>query len=196
MGKQNFKKVFLSASIPSIERNPLYYNTADIVAIKDAIQALATTAISKTHLIWGGHPSITPLLRSVMQRMNIKVHSHITLYLSKYFEQDFLGDNFAFENIRLVEKSKSEKESLEIMRNQMFSENEFAAGIFIGGMEGVETEYELFTKYHPNALILPVASTGAASRVLYHQSTENFDNRLLNDYAYMALFRDLLKGVI
>jgi hypothetical protein len=196
MAKKELKKIFLSASIPGIGRKPLYYNTADVVAIKDAIQALATTVISKTHLIWGGHPSITPLMRSVMQRMNIKVHEHITLYLSEYFERDFLGDNFAFENIRLVEKRESEKESLEIMRNQMFSENEFAAGIFIGGMEGVETEYELFTKYHPNALIIPVASTGAAARVLYHQSTENFNNRLLNDYAYMALFRDQLKELV
>ena len=66
----------------------------------------------------------------------------------------------------------------------------------MGGMEGVEQEYELFIKHHPTALVLPIASTGAAARVLYNKSKEKHNSRLLNDYAYMALFRDLLKEFV
>ncbi len=35
---------------------------------------------------------------------------------------------------------------------------------FIGGMEGVEEEYKMFIRKHPHAIILPIASTGAAAK--------------------------------
>ena len=40
----------------------------------------------------------------------------------------------------------------------MIQSAKFAAGVFIGGMEGVEQEYELFVRAHPKALALPVAT--------------------------------------
>ena len=67
MVKKDMNNIFLSASIPSPERDRKYYDTADIVAIRDAVRALATVVIPKAHLIWGGHPSITPLIRFVME---------------------------------------------------------------------------------------------------------------------------------
>ena len=76
----------------------------------------------------------------------------------------------------------------------MFTENHFAAAIFIGGMEGIEDEFKLFREFHPHALLLPIASTGAATRIVYsdYLPREMRNKRLENDYAYMSLFQDLL----
>lgn len=196
MAKDNLNKVFLSASIPYPDRDKKYYDTADIVSIRDAVRALATVVIPKAHLIWGGHPSITPLIRFVMDRMNIDLKTHITLYQSLFFEEYFPPDNFAFENIVLTEKRNNRDESLELMRNKLINENDFKVGIFIGGMEGINDEYVMFKERHPNALILPIASTGAAAKILFENQQQVFDIRLKNDYAYMALFRDLINDYI
>ena len=56
-------KIFLSASIPLPDRHPKYIETADISAIRDAVNALAKVVIPNAILVWGGHPSITPLIR-------------------------------------------------------------------------------------------------------------------------------------
>jgi hypothetical protein len=82
------------------------------------------------------------------------------------------------------------------MRKSLILDNNFIAGIFIGGMEGIIDEFELFVKTHPNALVLPIASTGAAAKILFDKIKPQPDIRLLNDYAYMALFRDLLVDFI
>ena len=196
MAKDNLNKVFLSASIPYPDRDKKFYDTADIVSIRDAVRALATVVIPKAHLIWGGHPSITPLIRFVMDRMNIDLKKHITLYQSLFFEDYFPPGNFAFENIVLTEKRPNRDESLELMRSKLINENDFKVGIFIGGMEGINNEYVMFKERHPKALILPMASTGAAANILYESQPKKFDTRLKNDYAYMALFRDLLNDYI
>ena len=78
----------------------------------------------------------------------------------------------------------------------MIEENDFQVGIFIGGMEGIFEEFELFSKAHKDALILPVASTGGASKILFDKTPHNYDKRLEADYAYMTLFRELLKNTI
>jgi len=76
----------------------------------------------------------------------------------------------------------------------MFSENEFAAAVFIGGMDGIEVEYNMFQEYHPKAIILPIASTGAATKIVYENlfPKELRNDRFLNDYGYMSLFQKYL----
>jgi len=197
MATKHLNKVFLSASIPSIDRDKKFYDTADIIAIRDSVRALGTVVIPNAHLVWGGHPSITPLIRYVMQRMSSNLKQHVTLYQSLYFEDKFPVDNFDFENIILTSKViHNQKESLNIMRSRMIKENDFSAGIFIGGMEGVLEEYELFVQHHPTSIILPIASTGAGAKIIYENNIGRFDKRLKNDYAYMALFKDLLNELI
>jgi len=188
--------IFLSASIPSQERDTKYFATADIVAIRDAVRALATVAIPKTTLVWGGHPAITPLIRYVLSKMNVDLKDHVTLYQSDFFRQFFPEDNFAFENIIIVKENFDREASLIDMRNEMIRGNDFKAGIFIGGMEGVEEEYRIFSDAHPNALILPIASTGGAAKIIYDSLNFKHSSRLETDYAYMALFKSLLADYI
>ena len=191
------RNIFLSASVPKIDRAEKYYNTVDVIAIRDAVKALATVVIPKAHLIWGGHPAITPLIREILQRTNTNMQKHVTIYQSGFFSGHYPKDNQAFEQIVITSPLSNKKDSLAEMRLRMVRDNEFAIGIFIGGMEGVEEEFDLFREYYPNALLLPIASTGAAAKIIYERlAKKNMspNPRLLTDYAYMSLFKDLLKG--
>jgi len=192
------KSIFLSASIPFKERHQKYFGTADIIAIRDAVIALATVALPHHRLVWGGHPSITPIVYYVMERMGLNIQKHLTLYQSLFFEKDFPPDNNRFENIVFTENKGNLNDSLFLMRGRMMNENQFSAGVFIGGMDGVEIEFKLFTNTYPRAIVLPIASTGAASKIVFDEYlTENRkNNRLLTDYGYMSLFQDLLMDKI
>lgn len=156
------------------------------------MEVQATVVIPKCTLIWGGHPAITPLIRYVMGKMDTNLKEHVTIYQSDFFRKFFPEDNGFFENIEITPINKDRDSSLLDMRNAMMSNN-FKVGIFIGGMEGVEDEFSMFREMHPNALVLPVASTGAAAKIIYDSFIVRPDERLMNDYAYMSLFRDLLK---
>ena len=54
-------RVFLSASVPLPSRNPKYFDTADVIAIRDAVRALIMVVVEQQgQLVFGGHPAITP----------------------------------------------------------------------------------------------------------------------------------------
>lgn len=196
MAQKTLNKIFLSASIPYSERDKKFFDTADVLAIRDSVRALAAVVIPKAHLVWGGHPAITPLIRHVVQRMTTEWKSHITLYQSKHFEKFFPEDNFAFENIRLTDDYGDIPKSVFHMRKAILEENKFSAAVFIGGMEGVIEEYKMFREFYPDSLTIPIASTGAAAKILYNEYHQNKNERLTGDYAYMALFRELLADFI
>jgi hypothetical protein len=192
-GSNKMKNIFLSASIPLPERDEKYIGTADIIAIRDAVIALTTVVLPHHRLIWGGHPSITPLVYYVMNKLHLNIQEHITLYQSRFFEKSFPEDNDKFKNIVFTDIIDNDIEkSLLHMRNRMLDESEFSAGIFIGGMEGVEEEYDMFIKKHPKALALPIASTGAAAKKIYDERFTDKNERLVKDYAYMSLFQKYL----
>lgn len=188
------KNIFLSASIPLPERHPKYYETADIIAIRESIIALTSIALPHHRIIWGGHPSITPLINYVMEKMGLNIQEHVKLYQSLFFKDDFPPENNKFQNIVFTENMGDIPSSIQRMRERIFSENEFAAAVFIGGMNGIEDEYNMFKELHPKALLLPVASTGAATKIVYDNLLpEEFkEEKLLNDYGYTSLFQKLL----
>ena len=196
MVTNEIKNIFLSASVPLPERDPKYIETADIIAIRDAVIALTTVVLPKHRIIWGGHPSITPLIYFVMKKMGLqnKIQEHVTLYQSEYFKDIFPADNNKFKNVKLTENLGDIPSSIQHMRTRMFTENKFDAAIFIGGMDGIEVEFNMFRENHPNALLLPIASTGAATKIVYDTLLpEEFKNeRLVKDYGYMSLFQKLL----
>ena len=179
--------IFLSASIPLEDRDPRYFETADIIAIRDAVRALAAVVIPKTVLVWGGHPSITPLVNYVVQKMSSNVKEHVVLY-----KEFFADEDLSFENVITIPEKDDRNSSLLEMRIKMLEDRHFTAGIFIGGMEGVEEEYKLFRKMHPEAIILPIATTGAAAKIIYDNLELKQHPELESDYAYMSIFRNLL----
>jgi hypothetical protein len=197
MAAKKLSKVFLSASIPSFIEDENLYKTADIVAIRDSIRALAAVVIPYAHLVWGGHPSITPLIRDVLTKMSAEVQQHVTIYQSRFFEGEYPKDNVDFENIIKTDSHPNgEHASALIMREAMIKGNDFKAAVFIGGMEGIFQEYDIFKTAHPEALVFPIASTGAAAKIIYESISPRLDERLINDFAYMALFRSLFEEII
>lgn len=192
MASAELKNIFLSASIPLPERDPQYYSTADIIAIRDAVIALATVVLPKHRLIWGGHPSITPLIYYVLNKIDVNIQEHVILYQTGFFEKKFPKDNNKFKNVIITPDLGERNASLKLMRETMFSSYNFSAGVFIGGMEGVEEEYQMFKEFHPKALLLPIPTTGAAAKKIYYILLQKKDERLEKDYAYMSLFNKLL----
>ena len=126
------------------------------------------------------------------------IQEHVKLYQSLWFEDIFPPDNNKFENIVFTKKGQTLNASIELMRKQMLTENEFAAAVFIGGMNGIEDEYRMFKEYHPKALLFPIASTGAATKIVYDDlfPKELKNKRLEKDYGYMSLFQKLLMDKI
>jgi hypothetical protein len=64
----NHRFVFLSASFPSIERAPEYYETADPDEISQAVVAVVRAVLAANgRLVFGGHPTISPLVLMVAE---------------------------------------------------------------------------------------------------------------------------------
>jgi hypothetical protein len=195
MATKELKNIFLSASVPLPERDPKYIDTADIIAIRDAVIALTTVVLPHHRIIWGGHPSITPLIYYVMEKLDLDIQNHLVIYQCKLFEKFFPEDNNKFKNIILTDIIENDRDkSLLHMRERMLSEFEFSAAVFLGGMEGIEIEYGMFKGKHPEAIILPVASTGAAAKIIFETMLpkEEKHERFLKDYGYMSLFQKYL----
>lgn len=183
--------IFLSASIPLPQDDARYLDTADIIAIRDSIRALVSVVAPTGQIVFGGHPAITPLIRLIIRGMARDVNQHITLYQSAYFRRDFPPETAEFERVRIVEAVDiDEEESLRRMREAMIGAYEYDAGVFLGGMDGVEREYEIFRRRHPNKPAYPIGSTGAAARILFNEYARD-QVELLNDLRYLSLFRRL-----
>lgn len=192
MAYQLMKKVFLSASVPDPKRNQLYYNTADVVAIREAVRALATLVLPSATLVWGGHPAITPMIRVIAEGLGIPTQNKVVLYQSSFFEGLFPASNTAFETVVLTKNTHERESSLAEMRRRMLTDHAFEAGIFIGGMEGVEEEFSLFKQYQPTSPVLPVATTGGAAKLIFDRQAEAFPSMLNSRYSYLSLFRKQL----
>lgn len=184
--------IFLSASIPTLGRE--FYGTEDVIAIREAIMAFTKVCMEdKIPFYFGGHPAITPLIWDVAKDYAPDDFKKlIRIYQSEYFIDKTPKEVSYFENIVWIDKSGDLTSSVDFMRRQMFSENNTTAAVFIGGMKGVIDEYNLIIEYNPKIKILPMATTGAASRELYTQL--NMNNLDLEDnYSYVSVFRKYLK---
>jgi hypothetical protein len=187
--------LFLSASVPLPDRNPVYYRTADVIAIREAVKALIETVLSECYIVFGGHPAITPLIALLLRGLPIDSRRRVILFQSAFFENEFVKDNEEFIDFRLTPAVASDRAaSLRVMREQMLSSKPFDAAIFIGGMEGIIDEYRAFHERHSEAMCYPIASTGGASLEL-HREIASARADLALDLTYPALFRKLLKEV-
>lgn len=155
--------IFLSASVPLVNRGT-YHETANPFLIQCAVRELVIAVIRRHKIVWGGHPAITPMLWSICEDLNIDYSEAVVLYQSQFFEEQYPEENRRFGNVIFTEAVPENKEaSLLSMRKQMLSRKDLVGAVFIGGMEGVETEYEIFRHFHPHQKVLPVPSPGGAA---------------------------------
>jgi hypothetical protein len=185
--------IFLSASVPLPGRDP-YFRMFDPIAIRDAVIALATVVLPMTGLVFGGHPAITPLISAVADRL-AQVRGRVVLYQSGWFVKT-MPAHPGIQHVEIVPETATLDQSLYDMREAMLtSYPQFGAGVFIGGMEGVEREYERFRQIHPTTDVFPTASTGAAAELIWRNQpppTGAWAPGLADDLLYLSLFRRLL----
>lgn len=184
--------VFLSASVPLPGRDERFLRTCDVIAVREAIKGLVEVMVQQGTLVFGGHPAITPMVALLMRSYGAEAKKRVVLYQSEYFAKRLPQENDEFIDLRLIPaQSKSRKRSLDRMRRRMIEDTNFDAAVFIGGMEGVLEEYELFKKHHPNARLWPIASTGAAAREIFVSEGRPQADLLLSEMTYATLFREL-----
>ena len=172
--------VFLSASVPNSDDKEY-----DFITIHDIVVTLTET-IAKTNgiLVFGGHPTITPIIVNIMDIMsnvdeetNERKYPNIYLFQSKFFKEMYPPEVKSFPKDHLIEteiikgnsKEESKHLSLKLMRDKMISSQPFTHAIFIGGRfekskgaktSGVWDEYKKFSDSHPNAKCLYFEKTG------------------------------------
>lgn len=187
--------IFLSASVPLVERGS-YHETADPFLIQCAVRELVIAAVRQHKIVWGGHPAITPMIWSICEDLGIDYSASVVLYQSKFFQDRFPEENQRFRNVILTDAVPEDMSaSLLLMREQMLSREDLVAAVFIGGMEGVEAEYDLFVRFHPQAQVLPVAAPGGAALELAKR-LGHFDEAELHDVDFARLFHLRLGTIV
>jgi len=194
------KPVFVSASVPDPRRDARYFETADTVAIRDAITALVQVVTPAAQLIFGGHPAITPMVARVAASQ--KTLHNVKMFQSGFFAPMFPRENAFFESLQITEPvfvdgRPDRGESLAQMRREMLAEGPFSAALFIGGMEGVEDEFRMIREMKDPPPCFPVATTGGAALLLARRYEEELLGAgleaLFTGREYFLLFRRLLR---
>jgi len=179
--------IFLSASVPLVGRGN-YHETADPFLIQCAVRELVAAVITQSQIVWGGHPAITPMIWAICQDLNIKYADSVVLYQSRFFEEQFPEENKYFGNVVFIDAVQGDREkSLLKLREAMLSRQDLEAAVFIGGMDGVEAEYTLFKRFHPDKKALLVPAPGGAALQLAEQFG-GFDEASLRDVNFARLF--------
>ena len=171
----NSRFVFLSASFPAVTRDERYFKTSNPLNITDAVLATArAVAWASGKLVCGGHPTISPLLLSIGGDIREIFQTHepfVRIYQSRFYESKIPPQTLELANSHVgqicwINAGKDQPESLRWMREKMLKETKPAAGIFIGGMEGIEEEFRLFRSHYPNEPVYCIGSTGGAAKYL------------------------------
>lgn len=176
--------VFLSASVPVEGRRG--FDRFDPVLINSAIHAFVEVVLGRRLIVWGGQPAITPMIWEAAKRLDVSYERSVLLYQSAFFEGRYPKMNTRFPNwIAVPAVTGDVKASLEKMRERMFGDRPFQAAVFIGGMEGVEDEYEMLrsTKPAPNLIALP-APGGVAEEIFERIDGLPAELKMRTDFTY------------
>jgi hypothetical protein len=88
------------------------------------------------------------------------------------------------------------KGDLGVKRERTLHTDEFAAAVFIGGMEGVQREFKIFRAFHPNTPAYPIVTTGSACVGLFEEVRNNLDEKvaaaLRREQAYSLLMQQIV----
>lgn len=179
--------ILLSASVPLPQRDRHYFESADVLSIREAIKALVEVVLPIGRITFGGHPAITPLIALFVREAGFE-RDRLTVFQSRYFEAFFPRENAEFHNVQLIDAVADDREeSLLAMRSAMILSRPFDAAVFIGGMEGVVEEATLVRELRPDCEMLPIATTGAAAADIFRQG--HYPGELESELTYATLFR-------
>ena len=199
--------IFLSASIPTRERAAKYWTPETFPRTSAAVRGLLVAALPRVPVVFGGHPAIVPMVWRTIESLGKESQDRVMLYQSLWFENNFVPEVYKFPHRELIKKRETRDASLQDMREAMLSperkerqgwqvsERAYSAGVFIGGMEGIEYEYELFRRNYSDIPMYPVVSTGGASQFVYEKIAKELPDAtqrsLKSDLCYEAMFKDV-----
>jgi hypothetical protein len=184
--------IFLSASVPERGADQ-YFQTADPFLIQMAVRELVVAALGRFQIVWGGHPAITPMVWAVCEDLGIPYSERFALYQTALLESDFPVENEQFGNVTVVPAVGQDLDrNLRRLREAMLRHPGVEAGVFIGGMGGVEEEYHMMREMRPEAVRFVIASTGGAAAVLGRR--EEHTGVVFDGINFAAFFRRAFGG--
>ena len=214
------KSIFLSGSLPSDERESIYFENSNSQEISNAIVELARAVFQAGGaLVFGGHPTVSPMIRSIAKEGGLGSlegnKPSIYIYQSDVFSKKQQGqairlNRFDFVEMVSVARKKGErpkftakntlnpdsvKGSLTKMRSEMISHSDLVGAVFIGGMEGCLEEYELAANLRRYLVCQP----GGASLVMAGQelvSPDDAKGNLAYDLRHSRLYPHLMRKIV
>jgi hypothetical protein len=205
----NDKFIFLSVSLPSADRHQNYYLNTNPLNITNAVVSFIESILKRNgKIIFGGHPTISPLVLTVAKKFisilnGEKDPVRIYIYQSEMFKDKiskFTNEllDLGIGKIIWTESFNDLREkSLYDMRVQMLKQHNISAGIFIGGMEGIEEEFDLFKEIYPETPMYLIGSSGGATKILFEKYFKDEKEWVFPwDYNIKELKNELYKSKI
>lgn len=197
--------IFLSASIPDPAR---WKGRFDALEITDAVVALARAVLTSGYrLVSAAHPTIAPLLLYVAAEFPDADSLRVQIYQSMLFEDVLPTETRRFEADRVGSVTWTPaadgdeptpgrwNESLRLMREQMLTETEPAAACFLGGMDGIPTEFAMYTGLFPSRPIYALGRPGGEAAELVDRVRSPLRPRLRTGGTYPALWRKVMEEI-
>lgn len=187
--------LFLAASVPyqrthgtpeQLHANARYLPPLR-TEIRTAVVQLARFAfVRDVQLVFGGHPAISPLVLETTRAVPPSAEPRVFVFQSAYFENVLPLATMKLANWsngrRLWTRSAGPSQvpgtagdpvvrgaSLAIMREAMVTVPGLVGAVFIGGMDGVEAEADLFRARQPHLPCYALPGTGSAARRLFER---------------------------
>ena len=164
------QSLFLSASFPSGAHGQRF-KPVDPGGIADAVTAIVRAVLVRNgRLLFGGHPTITPLVLMIASELDHK--GGVDVFQSKWFDRQITDETHAlveagYGTIRWTPTCATREDSLQVMRAEMLrSVRALVAGVFVGGMEGIEDEFRQFQELRPNVPRISIHGPGGAAAKL------------------------------
>lgn len=199
------RTVFLSASIPDPSRWNGFF---DPLEITDAVVSVARAVLSAgAVLVTAAHPTIAPLILYVAAELPDRAERYVVVYQSavfddilpeatRRFEAEGIGEIIRTPAVRSEPADPSSAPgSLAVMRRQMLTETQPAAGIFIGGMAGIPDEYALFSEILPGRPTYAFGFPGGEARALAESLQSPLSDQLRDGSVYPTLARAIIDDI-
>jgi hypothetical protein len=199
------RAVFLSASIPDPRR---WSGSFDALEITDAVSTAARAILTASGtLVSAAHPTIAPLLLYVAGEFPKSSEPRVIIYQSHLFDPILPPATLRFENAGIgvlrwtdaVEGDTPEPgrrdASLQLMRETMLRETDPAGAIFIGGMEGIAIEHDMFQELYPGRPEYALGRPGGEARYLAERADSPLGRELMTGDVYPAVLRRIVADI-
>ena len=170
-------------------RNQHYLETTQPARIRSAVVELTRAALMRgVRLVFGAHPAISPMVLSAARDAGAPELS-VVVFQSGIYEDEIpastleladwqAGKLFITQVCEGRNAEETKARSLAFMREMMVSVPGLRAAVFVGGMDGVEEEAQLFHRAHDGARRYALASTGSAALDLFERDRAAFSGSL------------------